>query len=44
MGKSEGTENSVFTSAYGPDSEKSEEEIEDFWNELREWCVGSFGI
>ena len=32
----------VFISAYLPGSEKSEEEIEEFWNELRE-CVGSFG-
>ena len=32
----------VFISAYGPGSEKSEEEIEDFWNELSE-CFGSFG-
>ena len=24
----------VFISAYGPDSEKSEVEIEEFWNEL----------
>ena len=27
----------VFISAYGPGSEKSEEEIEEFWNELSEW-------
>ena len=32
----------MFISAYGPGSEKSEMEIEEFWNELRE-CVGSFG-
>ena len=32
----------VFISAYGPSSEKSEEETEEFWNELSE-CVGSFG-
>ena len=32
----------VFVSAYGPGSEKSEVEIEKFWNELSE-CVGSFG-
>ena len=32
----------MFISAYGPGSEKSEVEIEEFWNELRE-CVGSFG-
>ena len=32
----------VFISAYGPGSEKSEEEIEEFWYELRE-CVGSIG-
>ena len=32
----------MFVSAYGPVSEKSEEEIEEFWNELSE-CVGSFG-
>ena len=31
----------VLISAYGPGSERSEEEIE-FWGELRE-CVGSFG-
>ena len=30
-------------SAYGPGSEKSEEEIEEFWNELSE-CVGSFDM
>ena len=35
-------ESCVFISAYGLDSEKSEEEIEKFWNELSE-CVGSFG-
>ena len=32
----------VYISAYGPGSEKSEVEIEEFWNELSE-CVGSFG-
>ena len=32
----------VFIMAYGPGSEKSEEEIEEFWNELSEY-VGSFG-
>ena len=32
----------VFISAYGPGSEKSEVEIEEFWNELSE-CVRSFG-
>ena len=32
----------MFISAYGPGSEKSEVEIEEFWNELS-WCVGSFG-
>ena len=32
----------VFISAHGPGSETSEEEIEEFWNELSE-CVGSFG-
>ena len=32
----------MFISAYEPGSEKSEEEIEEFWNELSE-CVGSFG-
>ena len=31
----------MFISAYGPGIEKSEEEIEEFWNELSE-CVGSF--
>ena len=30
----------MFISAYGPGSEKSEEEIEEFCNELK--CVGSF--
>ena len=29
-------------SAYGPGSERSEEEIEEFWTELSE-CVVSFG-
>ena len=32
----------VLISAYGLGSEKSEEEIEELWNELSE-CVGSFG-
>ena len=32
----------VFISAYGPGSERSEEEIEEFWSELNE-CVGRFG-
>ena len=32
----------VFISAYGPGNARSEEEIEEFWNELSE-CVGSFG-
>ena len=32
----------MFISAYGPGSEKSEVEIEEFRNELSE-CVGSFG-
>ena len=32
----------VFILTYGPGSEKSEEQIEEFWNELNE-CVGSFG-
>ena len=32
----------VFISAYGSGSEKSEEEIEEFWNELS-LCVMSFG-
>ena len=32
----------VFISAYGSGSETSEEEIEEFWNELSD-CVGSFG-
>ena len=31
----------VFMSACGPGSEKCEEEIVEFWNELNE-CVGSF--
>ena len=33
----------VFISAYGPGSEKSEEEIEEFWNDVSK-CVGSFGM
>ena len=33
----------MFISAYGPGSEKSEEQIEEFWNELSE-CVGSLGM
>ena len=32
----------VSISAYGPCSERSEEEIEEFWSELSE-CVGGFG-
>ena len=32
----------MFISACGPGSEKSEVEIEEFWNELSE-CFGSFG-
>ena len=32
----------AFTSAYGPGSETSEEEIEEFYCELSE-CFGSFG-
>ena len=40
--KIERRESWVFISAYGPGSEKSEEEIEEVWNELSE-CVGSFG-
>ena len=32
----------MFISAYGPGSEKSEEEIEEFLDEFSE-CVGSFG-
>ena len=35
-------ESLVFISAYGSGSEKSKEEIEEFWNELSK-CVGSFG-
>ena len=31
-----------FISVHGRNSEKSEEGIEEFWNELNE-CVGSFG-
>ena len=31
----------VAISAYGQGSEKSEEEIDEFWNELSE-CAGSF--
>ena len=33
----------MFISAYGPGSEKSEEEIQEFWNELSE-CVGSLSF
>ena len=32
----------MFISAYGQGSEKSEEEIEEFWNEFSEW-VRRFG-
>ena len=32
----------VFISAYGPGSERSEKEMDEFWNELSE-CVGTFG-
>ena len=32
----------VLISTYGPGSERSEEEIEEFWSELNE-CVGRFG-
>ena len=32
----------MFISTYGPGSERSKEEIEEFWNELSE-CVWSFG-
>ena len=32
----------MFISGYGPGSERSEEEIEEFWSELSE-CGGSFG-
>ena len=32
----------MFISACGPGSEKSEEQIEQFWNEFNE-CVWSFG-
>ena len=32
----------VFNSVYGTRSERSEEELEEFWSELSE-CVGSFG-
>ena len=32
----------MFISAYGPGSERSEEDIEEFWSELSE-CVGSLG-
>ena len=35
-------ESRVFISAFGPGSERSEEEIEKFWSELSE-CVGSYG-
>ena len=39
---SEDRESWVFISAYGLDSENSEDEIEEFWKELSE-CSGSFG-
>ena len=32
----------VFISTYGPGSERSEEEIKEFWSELS-MCVGTFG-
>ena len=32
----------MFISAYGPGSERSEEEIEEFWSELIQ-CIGCFG-
>ena len=32
----------MFISAYGQSSERSEEDIEEFWSKLSE-CVGSFG-
>ena len=32
----------MFISTYGPGSENSEEDIDEFWNEPSE-CVGSFG-
>ena len=32
----------IFISAYGPGSERSENEIKEFWSRLRE-CAGSFG-
>ena len=32
----------MFLSAYGPDRERSEDDIEEFWSELNE-CVRSFG-
>ena len=36
VGQGKDRESWVFISAYGPGSEKSEEEIEEFWNELSE--------
>ena len=32
----------VYISAYGPGSEKSEKDMDEFWNELN-GCVGSYG-
>ncbi len=36
-----GHESLVFVSAYGPGSERSEQEVDEFWNDLYE-CVGNF--
>ncbi len=36
-----GHESWVFVSAYGPGSERSEQEVDEFWSDLSE-CVGSF--
>ncbi len=36
-----GHESWVFVSAYGPGSERSEQEVDEFWNDLSE-CVGNF--
>ena len=36
------TRHNIFQSKFGPGSERSEEEIKEFWSKLSE-CVGSFG-
>ena len=43
MGSNEiGHEKWVFVSAYGPGSERTEEEVDEFWQELR-GCLQQFG-